>query len=291
MKQSYKIPTSLDKSYLDTEVALQGKSGVGLRPLPLKVIGLWIATIAIVFLTIVTDKLPIHVLPLGFKFLYGASIIGMVFFASMSDAGGQSRFSALRCMCAYMFNKKSRIMKTRLTDNPTALYYMYGIKDIDTKTGMITLLDGSVCFMYRVVGNASSLLFDEDKGRIIDRVDNFYRKLPDYMRVSYITVKEPQKVISQKYNAKQLFNGLTTNDKDLRLVLQESYKTLDTFVGKEFKSLHQYLLLFANSKEYLMKAHTIVENEHNTSSLMFNAIEPLYYDDVIRCLHTIYAGE
>ena len=291
MKQSYKIPTSLEKSYLDTEVALQAKSGVGLRPLPLKVIGLWIAAITIVFLSVMSDSLPIHYLPIGLKILYGVSILAMVFFASMPDAGGQSRFAALRCMCTYMFNKKSRLLKTRTTDNPTLLYYMIGIKDIDTQTGMITFIDGSVCFVYRVVGNASSLLFDDDKGRIIDRVDNFYRKLPDYMRVSYVTIKEPQKVISQKYNIKQLFKKLDTRDKDIHLILQESYNTLDTFVGKEFKSLHQYMFLYANSKEYLMKAHSIVENEHNSSSLMFSSIEPLYYDDVVRCLHTIYAGE
>lgn len=291
MKQSYKIPTSLDKSYLDTEVALQAKSGVGLRPLPLRVIGIWIATVAFVFLSIVTDKLPIHYLPTSLKFVYGSAIVALVFFSTMSDMGGQVRFLALRCMWTYMFNKKSRIMKTRSTDNPTAFYHLIGIKDIDEKTGMITFSDNSVCFMYRVVGNASSLLFDADKERIIDRVDNFYRKLPDYMRVSYITIKEPQKVVSQKYAIKKLYDNLDNNDKDIHAILQDSYKTLDTFVGKEFKSLHQYMLLYANSKEYLQKAHTIVENECNSSSLMFSAIEPLYYNDVVRCLHTIYAGE
>ena len=45
MKNVYRIATSLDRSYLDVEVALQAKSGVGLRPLPLYTIFVWIIAI------------------------------------------------------------------------------------------------------------------------------------------------------------------------------------------------------------------------------------------------------
>ncbi len=45
MKQSYKIATSLDRSYLDVEVAMQTKSGMGFRPLPFYVLIIWIVAI------------------------------------------------------------------------------------------------------------------------------------------------------------------------------------------------------------------------------------------------------
>ena len=290
MKQSYKLPASLEQGYGDVEIALQTKAGVGLRPLPIKVIGVWIAAVMFAFLTAFTDKLPLHYLPIPLKLLYGGAIIALVFFSSASDSGGQVRFAAIRNMFVFMFDKSSRIIKTRSTDNPTVFSRLVGIKDIDKKTGLISFNDGSYAYLYRIVGNASSLLFDDDKEMILNRVDNFYRKYPDYMRLSYVTVKEAQKVTLQKQNLKNLYSNLDNNDKDIHMILQESYKALDNFVGHEFKSIHQYLFLFANSKEYVNKAHSILQNEVAASGLMFSSVEPLYYEDVVHCLHTIYGS-
>ncbi len=290
MKASYKIPTNLDVSYLDTEVALQTNGGVGLRPLPLKVILVWIAAVFGSFIMCFTQALPFHYLNPLFKVLFMGSVLAFVFLVTTTDKGGQSRFKALRYMATYMFNKSTRVLKTRRTDNPTAFYRMVGVKDIDENTGLITFLDGTCGFMYRVVGNASALLFDSDKAAIIDRVDNFYRKMPEYIRIEYITVKEPQKVIRQKMNFKKLFRERDNNDKDIQKIMQDSYDVLDKFVGSEFKSIHQYLLLVAGSKEYAAKAHSILSNEVHNSSLMFNTVEALYKEDVEFVYHTIYAA-
>ena len=182
-------------------------------------------------------------------------------------------------------------LKTRSTDPATMLYRLVGIKEISKKTGMVTYLDGTVAYFYRVVGNASALLFDSDKDAVITRVDNFYRKMPDYVRCEIITVKEPQKVVTNKVRLKQLYSELRTRDKDLIGIMQESYKNLDEYVGGEFKSIHQYMGLFAGSKEYVNKAHAILVNETQGSALMMSAVEPLYEEDVIRLMHTIYAED
>lgn len=291
MKQSYKIPTSLDVSYLDTEIALQTNGGVGLRPLPLKVILVWIAAIFGSFLLCMSQSLPFHYLNLIGKALFIGSILAITFFVTISDRGGQTRFKAIRHMCIYMFQRSSRILKTRSTDPATAFYHLVGIKDINKKNGMIAYLDGTFGYMYRVVGNASALLFDADKEAIITRVDNFYRKIPEYIRLEYITVKEPQKVSSQKAYIKKLYRERDSKDKDIQKIMQDSYDVLDKFVGGEFKSVHQYLLLVAGSKEYLNQAHTILANECSNSGLMFRNADPLYYDDVTAIYRTIYAGE
>lgn len=291
MKNVYRIATSLDRSYLDVEVALQAKSGVGLRPLPLYTIFVWIVAIFGSFLAVSSTVLPLQYLPLPLKGVFMLACIAFAYVAMSRDAGNQTRVMAIRNMATYMFVKPSRILKTRSTDPATMLYRLVGIKEINKKTGMVTYLDGTVAYFYRVVGNASALLFDSDKDAVITRVDNFYRKMPDYIRCEIITVKEPQKVVTNKVRLKQLYAELRTRDKDLIDIMQQSYKNLDEYVGGEFKSIHQYMGLFAGSKEYVNKAHAILVNETQGSGLMMSSVEPLYEDDVIRLMHTIYAGD
>ena len=287
MKSVYRIATSLDRSYMDVEVALQAKSGVGLRPLPLSTILVWIAAIFGSFLLVSTDLLPLRLLPLGLRGLFMLLCMGFTYVATSRDGGNQSRMAAIRNMATYMFVKPSRILKTRSTDPATMFYRLVGIKEINKKTGMVTYLDGTVAYFYRVVGNASSLLFDSDKDAVITRVDNFYRKLPDYVRCEIVTVKEPQKVVTNKVRMKELYAGLRIRDKELIDLMQQSYRNLDEYVGGEFKSIHQYMILYAGSKEYVNKAHSILVNEVQGSGLMISTAEPLYEDDVIRLLHTI----
>ena len=291
MKQSYKIATSLDRSYLDVEVALQAKSGVGLRPLPLATIAVWIAAIFGGFILVMNQSLPLSYLPLWAKILFMVALLAFTFFATSRDGGNQSRFAALRNMCEYMFVRKSRMVKTRSTDPATQFARIVGIKSINEKTGMVTYSDGTVAYFYRITGNASNLLFDSDKEAIITRVDNFYRKMPDFIRMEFVTVKEAQKVDLQKANMKRMFQTRDNRDIDIERVMKLSYKMLDEFVGGEFRSIHQYLILYAGSKEYLDKVHAILDNECRASTLMFSSIEALYKEDVTRLLKTIYAGE
>lgn len=291
MKNVYRIATSLDRSYLDVEVAIQSKSGVGLRPMPLYTILVWIIAIFGSFLAVSSTSLPLQYLPLPLKGVFMLACIAFAYVAMSRDGGNQTRALAIRNMATYMFVKPSRILKTRSTDPATMLYRLVGIKDINKKTGMVTYLDGTVAYFYRVVGNASSLLFDSDKDAVINRVDNFYRKMPDYIRCEIITVKEPQKVITNKVQLKKLYSELKVKDKELVSIMQESYQNMDEYVGGEFKSIHQYMGLFAGSKEYVNKAHAILVNETQGSALMMSAVEPLYEDDVIRLMHTIYAED
>lgn len=291
MKQSYKIATSLDRSYLDVEVALQAKSGVGLRPLPLTTIIVWIVAIFGSFLLVANQDLPLFHLPLWAKIVFMLVACIFTFFVTSRDGGNQSRFFAIRNMAEYMFNKKSRLVKTRSTDSATAFARIVGIKEISDKTGLVKYSDGTVAYFYRVTGNASNLLFDSDKEAIVTRVDNFYRKMPEFIRMEIVTVKEAQKVETQKIQMKRLYQNRDNTDKDIERIMKLGYKMLDEYVGGEFRSIHQYLILFAGAKEYVDKAHSILANECHASSLMFSSLEPLYKDDIVRLLHTIYAAE
>lgn len=291
MKQIYKIATSLDRSYMDVEVALQAKSGVGLRPMPLYTIAIWMAAIFGGFIMVFNESLPLSYLPVWGKITFMAALCVFTFFATSRDGGNQTRFAAIRNMFEFMFVKKSRLVKTRTTDPATSFARIVGVKAINDRTGMVTYTDNTVAYFYRITGNASNLLFDSDKEAIVNRVDNFYRKMPEFIRMEFVTVKEAQKVDMQKANMQRLFQNRDNRDADIEKVMKLNYKMLEDYVGGEFRSIHQYLILYAASKEYLDKAHAILDNECRGSTLMFSSVEALYTDDVLRLLKTIYGGE
>ena len=84
-----------------------------------------------------------------------------------------------------------------------------GIRNIDENSGLIEFLDGSFGSMYRVVGAASALLFEDDKEAILDRVDNFYRKMGFDVEIIKITTKESQKIYHQAAYLKEQYDNLT----------------------------------------------------------------------------------
>ena len=58
-KQYYKIPASLNENYLNMEIALQNKQGVGLKPLPVRVILVWLIGLLVTFFLVSNTASPI----------------------------------------------------------------------------------------------------------------------------------------------------------------------------------------------------------------------------------------
>ena len=90
---------------------------------------------------------------------------------------------------------------------------------------------------------------------------------------------------------KQLFRNFKQHDPDIDYIMDLNYQKMHRFVGSQFKSMHQYLLITTGSIELLNKAHSILNNEIASSGLMFSAMEALYKDDVERLLRTIYSAD
>lgn len=290
MKQSYKIPYSLNKHRGDMEIAIQNKDGIGFKSTPVKIILFYlVAFLCAVFC--LTGSFPlVKTLALPFRVVMAILFFAFAWVITQKDAAGMPRYAVLFELSRFMFVKGSRIIRSRNTDKWDTIYITLGIRNIDAKSGLISYLDGTVAYMYRVVGTASALLFEEDKARIIDRVDNFYRRILDNVTYEYITVKEPQKCNLQKYNLQQLNKRLTTDDPDLKNLLKDEYNVLRDFVGNDFKSIHQYLLIKCDNEEDLMRAHTMLRNECSNSSLMFTEVEFLYKKEIIRMLNCVYSS-
>ena len=60
------------------------------------------------------------------------------------------------------------------------------------------------------------------------------------------------------------------------------------YVGKEFKSIHQYMVIKSDNKEALRVANGILQNEVENSALFIKQCVPLERDDTLEFLRSIY---
>lgn len=251
MKHSYKIPASLDTSYLDMKVTLQKESGVGLRPMPMRQLAFFImilfSCLFFVQKSFVGDAG--FVLTLVFIVLY----IGFGIYLGLMDSSQILRFEMLPAMFSYMQPDKRKMFKVPIS--------FYNISSIDNN-GRVYYADGSCGYVCAVVGTASALLFDSDKESIINRVDTFWRKQTPGVEYLFITVKKSQDVTSQR----QAIRNYDLSDPDLKMLAKQQDLVLKNYVGEEFKSLHQYMFIKAQNVEVLKQTYSTLSAETENSS-------------------------
>ena len=284
-KPSYKIPTSLDKSYLDMEIALKTNDGIG-KSFSIRVI--FIAIIGILLGFFILNNTFMSVASAFIKFAFFVLWLLTAYLMLKRDATGESRYTLIPAMFNYL-PKKSRRINTRILSNPFDFYVLAGIKAINSN-GRIDYLDDSFGIMFEVIGSASVLLFEDDKNAILNRVERFYTKIKTNAEWSFITVKKPQKVYKQVGNLKKKYDNLDTADPDLKAMANTQFKVLTDIVGEEYRSIHHYLLIKAENLEALKMAQNILQNEVEDSSKMFKRCVVLSRDDVDEVLSAIYQG-
>lgn len=287
MKQSYKIPESLDANYFDVEIALKTNDGIGIKPVPIKIILSAIISIitCFYFLTngIISNAYGIQ------KFLFVVIWIALSVVLLSYDKSKQMKIQLVPVLLNYL-PKTNRYLYTRKTVRANEFYHLLGIDKVDEHNGWIGFVDGSYGYMYQVVGSASILLFESDKEAILDRVDSFYRKMgSDYENI-YITVKEPQKIHHQLANLKKNYDTMDVRDPDLEMLFNQQFNILKHRVGDECKSIHQYMIIKGNNKEQLTIAKNVLQSEVENSSLMFKQCTAMYHDDIVNVFGPIYKG-
>lgn len=289
-KKSYKIPATLADNYLDMEIALQAKDGVGLKPLPIRVILVWLIGLLALFFLEVNEMSMIVQCGFFAKVIFAVAWVALIYVLSRVDKSHRMQIEILPATLKYL-QKSNRRIVTRRTANAAPFRGIVGIKDIDERTGLVTYFDGTYGYWYSVVGTASVLLFPEDRDAILDHVDDFYKKLQCDCEIIFMTTKEPQKVVRQTAHLMSQYKALTYKDPDVDALVKEQYETLNNFVGKEFKSLHQYMVIKGDNKEALSAINNIVTAECRGSSLMFKQCTALYREDIENALVTIYGGQ
>ena len=285
IKPSYRIPFGLNQSYADMNISLHSKDGTVGKVLPMKVVFTYVGSFLVCFYLMLNtfigsmSNVPQKAM---FVILWVALTITLAKYDTTQRMNAQLVPVALNYL-----PKKSRHVYTRSTNVATPFFNILGIEEIEND-GLIHYIDGTYGYWYRIVGSASVLLFDDDKEAIVTRVDSFYRKWHSDAQISFVTMKEAQKVYNQVASLKRRYDNLRTTNEDLKGLAEEQFNVLKNYVGHEFKSIHQYMLIKADNKEAMTVGVNILQTEVENSSLMIKQCVPLEYDDVVEMLKTFY---
>ena len=287
-KPSYRIPYGLSQSYLDMTISLSSKDGAIARTIPMGVVGLYvISALSCLFIVMYTFVGTMSNVPQKVIFV----ILWALLTICLASYDGSHRMNIQRIPVLLSYIPKSaRYVYTRTSKNASPFWNILGIEEIKDD-GLVVFTDRTYGYWYRVVGSASILLFDSDKDAIISRVDKFYQKWINDAEICFVTAKEAQKVYRQLASLRHRYDNLKNDDPDLRDVAEEQFRVLKEYVGSEFKSIHQYMLIKANNMESLRIANGVVQTEIDNSSLMIKQCVTLQKEDVYELLKSIYQKE
>lgn len=282
-KDSYKIPASISRSSLDHEIPLS-PGGITMRPVALRQIFFWVIGIFVVFWTVTSS--PAKSAGFGAIALFVIWGVLAVFYLGTTDDAKQMRVMSVGPLINYL-PKASRNVITRRVANPGPFFGITSIAAID-EGGRLHFADGGQGQLYLVVGSASYLLFEEDRDQILNRVDSFWRKVDTGCQWVFITKKEPQRVTEQIGQLELRNQDLSIRDPDLLDLQDEQFDILRNFVGGQFHSIHQYLLIKGKNQEELRRGHMTLAAEVENSNLMFKYARVLDRGECIDLLSTFY---
>lgn len=286
-KERFKIPTTLDVSYFDMEFSLKSKNGLGVaKPVSAKTLlfGLLFAFawFYLLFQTFLGRN--------GVATIVLFTILWLILSVLVVKTDKTGRLGAELVLSAINYLPKSgRVVPTRLADNVRPMQVLTNVETVDPEDGRIRFLDGQVGRVYHIVGSASSLMFDNDKRRIVDKVDSFYRKLPVGVEVIYDTVYEGHRVDEQVASVKADRKALNVSSPGLRLLLAEQEDILTHAIHEsvELKSLHQYLVVRAPSDAELTELENLIYGDMENEGLMFRLVKALGYTETQQYLKSI----
>lgn len=283
MKPSYQIRASLNRSFLDHEVTLSAWD-LSSPPISLRSIFFWLVS-GMILLWVMTSTWignSAWYLQVVFVILW---IVASIFFGKGSGTKELNLFM-IPAVVEYL-PKNNRRVPTRTASRPAPFYSIVRLDDVDD-TGFLRFSDGTIGQMYLVVGSASILVFEGDKSAMLRRVDGFWQKVDPDVECVFITTKEPQRVEKQMAHLGRLNQNLEHRHPELFDLLEERHEILRDFVGGQFTSIHQYLLVKADNTETLRKAHQGLISEQTESSLMIKELTMLNREDAMSVLGTMY---
>lgn len=282
-KDHHTIRARIDRSFLDHEIVLSTKT-FNAKPMPLKQIlfygGGGLLIIWLVTSTFIKSSGFVSIL----LFVIWA-LIAVAYLGNMTKTK-ELNIQTIPALLSYL-PKDSRRVLTRRDSDPSAFYSIVGINSIDEDSGRIRFADGQYGQAYLVVGSASYLLFDEDRTRILDRVDSFWRKVETDAQFIFITTREPQRVHRQVASLERRHQALEIADPDLLDLNDEEYDILTDFVGGRFPSIHQYVIAKAPSESSLMRAHGVLSGEADAGVVLKEATM-LDGPETIQMMQTVY---
>ena len=249
----FMIRTSLDESALDITLPIGNKSHFGGREWTVRMMAI-LAIAAVAYIGLLTHS-PLGPTSGGFLGSFIGSI-GYWYFIALIVAPTQSQEIGMSYLLSFgpYFSKSLQNVSTRNVayEKPVSNLFAIAENGIDVNGG-IHYTDGSVGRIYELVGNASAMMFPSDRYRILDDTRTFYRAIRSSTAFTIDTVRLPQRIKPQ-LKAKDIqiqnLNPLLKGT-GLEKLLREEKRVLQAFVGKQFLTIHQYMIVHSTSEQEL----------------------------------------
>lgn len=291
-KSGYKIPASLDQTHLDRVISLSNNPNSPIGLVSVKTLLAYLGTGAMIG---ICWKMGMF---LGNGLFFNIAYVILIFlFVSRlinTTRTGDLAYTNMLALTDYM-PKYMRKLSTTRNNKVAAFYKMYGIAEVDDKTGDIRYTNGDYGTLLSVSGTGSILLFDEDKDGILNAADGFWRKIDVGSYITQITIKEGQKVDLQLGNYINRWERIRASDMTdgmknvLGDLMEAEMDVLANDIAVNYRSIHQYWMLRSGSKEGLKSLKTLIKSEIDTSGLVVRSARTQYYDDVVRISRSIFS--
>lgn len=190
------------------------------------------------------------------------------------------------------FNPDFRKLPTRVYQLSAPAVEFVGIAtDGIDEDGNIYFANGDIGQIYELTGNASFMIFEEDKIRVLNDARVFYRGINPLTTITYDTVSSPQRVDNQLKVKQWQIDNLTLKQSNLLSLLQREKKALNEVVGKQFTTLHQYMVVRSvnlNELRVFVKWLTLAAN--SDSLFLKSAVRLDSRKEVINYFGSIYSN-
>lgn len=313
MRNRYAVRVSLDESRLNTPVdlfsadsAIQIKREVTARTFLLvavAIVGLiWIFTHTFVefggFLGIVVFLI---------GYIWMTSLIAGV------TPDNREGYQLMPSMYEYLFKENRDISTRPLSKDIPAIKHVSNIAGYDKNHDYILFNNGDIGQIFELSGNASLLSFDSDLSNTIDSAERFFNSIGNHVSLIYDTVTGPQRVVDQvdgkslqidelsdifdydihhrEDNGGYRGNAYTAANNNIRNLMYAQRDVLENYIGKEFQSLRQYVMIRAINVDSLYHARDwLMTQQSDSGDTYIKSARMLSYDETVDYLKNIFSS-
>lgn len=258
VRNAYAIRTSLAKSQLDSQIQLGSNTSLSIAKKPIT-LATFIYLMGAIFLYAVLFSR--SVIRYGGFFGWLLFTVGFVgCYWSLLTRTKTLNYKIGYIPVAFRYwSHNGRNVKTGLLDDGARLRNFLGLKSKDgvTEDGMLHFTDGEVGVLFDVVGNASSMIFEQDQHNVIKDARIIYKNLPSMVGLTLITQASTQDVHTQIQSKLDQLHNLEIDSPGLRQIVKKQGQVLRDTVGTNFSMIRQYLLVRGTPDNALMVAKTI----------------------------------
>lgn len=254
VRNSYRLPFGLSVKQWDISLLPQSSSGLFSlkRPVTLKVLIIFLLSI-LVYLGVLFKSPLVHggILPI---IMWSVGYFGLVVLLCMSTKTKQIGFDWILPSIYYIFGIR-RNVQTRSINAVGSVLDVVSVEGI-TNDNYVLFDNNEIGEVFEVVGYASILMFKSDLDSVIDSADGFIRNITQGINLTYDTQQAPQRVDLQVSAMRERLKNLNAKyhghiPVGLHNAMVLNHRVLTSYVGEQFKSTHQYLIVRSPNKDLL----------------------------------------